>query len=103
MMYQGSCSSKYEWELPKGYIDRNFSNPYKFTFQEWQQPKRAGLEDVTPHVLRHTAAVWMAENRVPMSEISQYLGHKSTLITERVYARYSPEYLRNAAQSLEIF
>lgn len=65
--------------------------------------KRAGLEDVTPHVLRHTAAVWMAENRVPMSEISQYLGHKNTLITEKVYARYSPEYLRNAAESLEIF
>lgn len=65
--------------------------------------RRSGLKDVTPHVLRHTAAVWMAENRVPISEISQYLGHKSTLITERVYARYSPEYLRNAAQSLEIF
>lgn len=45
----------------------------------------------------------MAENRVPMSEISQYLGHKSTLITERVYARYSPEYLGSAAESLEIF
>lgn len=65
--------------------------------------RRSGLKNVTPHVLRHTAAVWMAENRVPMSEISQYLGHKSTLITERVYARYSPEYLRNAARSLEIF
>ena len=65
--------------------------------------KRAGLEDVTPHVLRHTAAVWMAENRVPMSEISQYLGHKNTAITEKVYARYSPEYLRSAAESLEIF
>lgn len=33
---------KYEWELPKGYIDRHFSNPYKFTLQEWQQAKRAG-------------------------------------------------------------
>lgn len=56
----------------------------------------------TPHVLRHTAAVWMAEHGVPMSEISQYLGHKNTSVTERVYARYSPSYLRKAADALEI-
>jgi hypothetical protein len=48
-------------------------------------------------LLRHTAAVLMAENGVPMSEISQYLGHNSTETTERVYARYSPDYLRKAA------
>ncbi|WP_430436811.1 tyrosine-type recombinase/integrase [Oceanibaculum nanhaiense] len=63
---------------------------------------RAGIEGVSPHVLRHTSAVWMAEARVPMSEISQYLGHSSTAITERVYARYSPDYLRGAASALEL-
>jgi integrase len=40
------------------------------------------------HLLRHSAAVWMAEDNVPMSEISQYLGHSSTALTERIYARY---------------
>lgn len=65
--------------------------------------RRAGLDrDVTPHVLRHTAAVWMAEDGVRMEEISQYLGHTSSRITEKVYARYSPEYLRRAASALEI-
>lgn len=64
--------------------------------------KRAGLPGVTPHVLRHTAAVWMAERGVPMPEIAQYLGHTDTRITERVYARYSPEYLRKAASALEV-
>lgn len=64
--------------------------------------KRSGLKDVYPHVLRHTSAVWMAEGRVPMSEISQYLGHSNTRVTERVYARYSPDYLRNAAETLEL-
>jgi integrase len=63
--------------------------------------RRAGIEEVTPHVLRHTAAVWMAEAGVPMSEISQYLGHGATAVTERVYARYSPDYLRGAASALE--
>lgn len=63
--------------------------------------ERAGLEGVTPHVLRHTAAVHLAEAGVPMSEISQYLGHSSSRVTERVYARYSPDYLRRAASVLE--
>jgi integrase len=36
---------------------------------------RAGLGDVTPHDLRHSAAVWMAESGVPMDEIAQFLGH----------------------------
>jgi len=64
--------------------------------------RRAGIKGVSPHVFRHTAAVWMAEAGVSMSEISQYLGHSNTAITERVYARYSPDYLRNAAAALEI-
>lgn len=63
---------------------------------------RAGLKDVSAHVIRHTAAVWMAESRVPMAEIAQYLGHTSPDITYRVYARYSPEYLSDASQALEV-
>ena len=62
--------------------------------------ERAGLTDVSPHVLRHTAAVWMAEAGVPMPEIAQYLGHRDDRITQRVYARYSPAYLRRAASAL---
>ncbi|TMV83752.1 hypothetical protein FGG78_22395, partial [Thioclava sp. BHET1] len=56
--------------------------------------ERAGLTDVTPHVLRHTAAVYMAEGGVPMQKISQYLGHSSTAVTERTYARFAPDHLR---------
>jgi integrase len=63
--------------------------------------KRAGLEDVTPHDLRHTAAVWMAEQGIPMDEIAQYLGHTDPRITYRVYARFSPEHLKKAANALE--
>lgn len=63
--------------------------------------ERAGLKGVTPHVLRHTAAVHLAEAGTPMSEISQFLGHSNSRVTERVYARYSPDYLRRAASALE--
>lgn len=61
---------------------------------------RSGVH-CTPHMLRHSAATWMAEAGVPMAEIAQYLGHESSRITERVYARYSPHYLRRAAAALE--
>lgn len=64
--------------------------------------ERAKVGHVTPHMLRHSAAVWMAEDGVPMREIAQFLGHSDVRITERVYAVFSPEYLRRAANSLEI-
>jgi integrase/plasmid stability protein len=61
----------------------------------------AGLSDVTPHVLRHTAAVHMAEAGVGMDEIAQYLGHSDVRITASVYARFSPDHLRRAADVLD--
>ncbi|MCA1909427.1 MAG: site-specific integrase [Magnetospirillum sp.] len=61
--------------------------------------KLAGLEGkVTPHVLRHTSATHMAEAGVDMRVISLYLGHTSTKITERVYAKHSPDYLSAATR-----
>lgn len=54
----------------------------------------------SPHVFRHTAGVWMAEADVPMHKIAQYLGHTSSKVTERVYARFSPSFMRDAAEAL---
>jgi integrase len=63
--------------------------------------ERADVPWCTPHVLRHTAAVHMAESGVPMAEIAQFLGHTSEVVTYRVYARFSPGHLRRAASALE--
>lgn len=63
--------------------------------------ERAGVPWCTPHVLRHSAAVHMAESGIPMAEIAQYLGHSSESVTFRTYARFSPTYLRRAASALE--
>lgn len=63
--------------------------------------ERAGISGVTPHVLRHTAASWMAMAAIPMFDISRYLGHSDTRVTERRYAKLSPEYLRTAAKALD--
>lgn len=61
---------------------------------------RAGLNGVTPHTCRHTAAVHMASAGIPMSQISQFMGHSSTAVTERVYARFAPDHLADAANVL---
>jgi integrase len=44
--------------------------------------ERTGIT-FSPHVLRHTCAVWMAQDNVPMQMISQYLGHTSLRVTEQ--------------------
>ena len=61
---------------------------------------RAGLDDVSPHILRHSAAVRMVENGVPLPEVGQYLGHTDLKVTYRVYARFTPGHLKKAAEAL---
>jgi integrase len=63
--------------------------------------KSAGLKGVTPHVLRHTAAVHLVAAGVPMQKVSQYLGHSSIAVTERVYGRFAPDHLRAEAAVLD--
>lgn len=53
----------------------------------------------TPYTLRHTGAVWRAEDGIPMSELAQLMGHDDSITTEKHYARYSPTYLRKAANA----
>lgn len=63
--------------------------------------ERAKLTDVTPHILRHTGATWMAMDGVPLQQIADFLG--DTLeTTQRVYKKYTPEYLRGAASALQL-
>lgn len=63
--------------------------------------ERAGVEGVTPHILRHTAASWMAERGVDMFRISRFLGHSDTKVTERRYAKLHPDFLRDASDALD--
>jgi len=60
---------------------------------------RLGVK-VSPHVLRHSCAVWMAQENVPMQKIAQFLGHTSTRVTEQTYARYSPSFMQDAGAAV---
>lgn len=61
--------------------------------------ERAGLKDVTPHTLRHTAATWMAQGGVPMGIIGAYLGQSEAQTTKR-YIHHHPDHLKSAAAAL---
>jgi integrase len=62
---------------------------------------RAGLVGVSPHILRHTAATWLAMEDVPMREIARLLGDEEATV-EKVYAKHSPGYLKRAAGALQL-
>lgn len=59
--------------------------------------RRAGIEGVTPHVMRHTWATHASMNGVPLEEIARVLGD-SIVMVERVYAKYQPGYLKGAIE-----
>ena len=62
---------------------------------------RAGLADVTIHTLRHTSAVHMVSAGIPIEKVAQYLGHSNVATTYRVYARFAPGHLADAAEILD--
>jgi integrase len=60
---------------------------------------RAGLVDVTPHVLRHTAVTWMLQAGVTIWEVAGMAG-MTTEVVETTYGHHSPEYQKAAARAL---
>lgn len=60
--------------------------------------RRAGLEKVTPHTLRHTRATWGMQAGANKWELSGFLG--MTLETmERVYGHHHPDFQEHAANA----
>ena len=61
--------------------------------------RRACLDDVTPHVLRHTCATWLMQAGVDMWQASGYL-QMSRETLERVYGHHHPDHLKGASEAL---
>jgi integrase len=59
----------------------------------------AGVEGVSPHVLRHTAATHMARKGVSLWKIAKILGNTLTMV-ERVYAKHCPDDLRESVGAI---
>ncbi|MCX9148367.1 site-specific integrase [Erythrobacter sp. WG] len=60
----------------------------------------AGLDNVTPHTLRHTCGTWMAQQGVPLFEIGGWLGHSHERTVE-LYAHHCPDHLMRAKRAAD--
>lgn len=60
--------------------------------------ERAGLEGVSPHVLRHTRATWGMQAGAKTWELSGFLGMTEATLMN-VYGHHHPDYQRHAAEA----
>lgn len=58
--------------------------------------EKIGIENVTFHGLRHTAASYMIKNNIPISTVSGVLGHANTSTTLNIYTHIIEDTKRDA-------
>lgn len=63
--------------------------------------ERSKIGHVRIHDLRHTAAVTMLSEGVPLEKVSQVLGHSNTAVTFSTYARFLPQHMQDAVDVLD--
>lgn len=62
--------------------------------------KAAGLQDVTPHTLRHTAITWACQSgRAELWELAGYFGVSLEVMTT-TYAHHHPDHQQNAVAAI---
>lgn len=61
---------------------------------------RAGMKGLTPNVLRHSGATWLAMAGVSMYQIAKLMGHANIKTTYKNYAKYAPDFLSDAINKL---
>ncbi|MBY0431917.1 MAG: site-specific integrase, partial [Rhodospirillales bacterium] len=57
----------------------------------------AGLKNVTPHTLRHTAVTWLVQSGVSLWEVAQWVGMSVDMI-EQVYGHHAPDKFKRVQQ-----
>jgi len=61
--------------------------------------KKAELEDVTIHTLRHTCASWLIQKNVSPAKIAKHLGHTSPRMIEQTYGHLSETHLEEIMEA----
>jgi integrase len=93
----GRAADDLAFTSPEGAIMRN-NNFRRRCFDA--AAVRAGVEGITPHGLRHTAASLAIQAGAPVTVVSKMLGHADPSITLRVYAHLWPNDLDALADRL---
>ena len=62
--------------------------------------KRAGLSDVTPHTLKHTAITWALQNGSGLWDAAGFFATSVETI-EKVYGHHSPDFQESALKAVE--
>lgn len=62
--------------------------------------ERAGLEGVTPHVLKHTAITWAFVTGMSLDDAVDYFATSRHTI-EKVYRAYHPDFQSRAVEAME--
>ena len=92
------------WQDSNLVFCRADGTPYTKDALNWQFSKvtrRAGLGHWHPHEGRHTAVSIMSANGVPIQDVSDTVGHKSTHVTETVYRKVIVPAIRGGATVMD--
>jgi integrase len=82
------------------YVIEYMGKPVKDIKKSFQKAaQKAGLPDVSPHVLKHSVISWLAMDGHTVDQISDMTATTRETVT-RVYRHVKPEYLEGLAGSL---
>lgn len=94
---------KGDWVFPD--LDGNQLHPDKYRTAFRKATTSIDRPDMTPHSLRDTYASWSISAGIPITAISESLGHANPAITLKFYAAFFPadyQKLRNALEKIKL-
>lgn len=94
---------KYLIDIPWVIPNWRTGKPFKSIFNSWDSVrKKAGLNDLRIHDLRHSFASALVNKGVPIYDVQKLLGHQDVKTTER-YAHFSLDRLRSSASVVDCY
>ncbi|WP_224566105.1 tyrosine-type recombinase/integrase [Mesorhizobium sp. ES1-4] len=89
-----------EWEgQPIGSVRKAFRSACEAAGLGWYDAEGNFETDVTPHVLRHTAATWLMQNGTDLSLAADYLGMTEAVLRSTYY-HHHPDFQTEAANRI---
>lgn len=80
--------------------------PYYYLSNQWQRIKRVGEaeipEGMVMYSFRHFFASNCLANRIPITDVAEWMGHKSIDVTFKIYRHLMPGSIGKAAKLLDV-